>query len=267
MKKTKLIIALLFITFTGISAKYYIDNRSHQNRLALYKQLIPFSEASKATSFDDKADAIRTFINKKTDHKIDEEFRAMEGNEEKIVQTTLSYLKGEKQTPPHLECASRADMMEAMLMAEGYRVRSVSVYAWDKEAQILRAHRFLETQNPKTGNWQIQDPDLDLFWTINETGRRASMEDLIKLKSPKMATPCNSQGQCGWEIKSREGFDAARMHKYMALASIKDHQIGKRPLLVNTSRFDLNEQLPIKGKEQTYCEYIPKNCREDIRKF
>lgn len=268
MKKRVLFtIALLPIIAAGLAAAAYIDHRKDERRTALYARLLPHAHIETTENFDEKTDAIRAFINRKTDHKIDEQFRSIEGDEEKIVNRTLAYLDNEERTPPHLECASRADMMEGMLMALGLRVRSVSVYAWNEETKHLSSHRFLETQNPETGQWQIQDPDLDLFWIIGETGNRAGMEDLIKLPAPELATPCNSRGECGWDIKSREGFDAARMKKYMALASIKDHQIGKRPLLVNTSRFDLDRKMPIKDKLQTYCEYLEKNCRDEIRTF
>lgn len=229
-----------------------------------YNEILPYTKAPELQHFDARMDALRTFVTTHSIHKIDELFKSYWKDSQEIARRTLLYAKGESDEKPHLECSTRSGMMGAFIKGLGYRTRPVVVFGM-KDGSLL-SHTFLEAQNPDTGKWQVQDPDLDLFYIVKETNERASIEDLIRLDIDSIQ-PCNSSGACGWDIKSHEDFPATKMHRYMGIASINDYQMDDRPLLVNSKRFDLEHTFIYKDKEGTFCEHLKKNCRDEIIKF
>jgi hypothetical protein len=62
--------------------------------------------------------------------------------------------------------------MRAVLTALGYRTRDVAIF--DSHSN-LKSHSFLEVLNPKTGHWETQDANFDIYWRDKQTGERISL--------------------------------------------------------------------------------------------
>lgn len=262
-RNIKFLIALTLLAgMVGFAVDEGLDHWEKWQNQAAYNEILPYTKAPGLQHFDARMDALRGFINTHSIHKIDAEFKTYWKDSREIARRTLSYAKGETDQKPHLECSTRAGMMGAFLKGMGYRTRPIVVFGM-KDGSLL-SHTFLEAQNPDTKKWQVQDPDLDLYYMVG--GERASIEDLIKTDIEGI-TPCNSSGACGWEIVSPEDFPATKVQKYIGLASVNDYQEGVRPLLVNEKRFDLDQVFKYKDKDGTFCQHLKKNCRDEILKF
>ena len=177
----------------------------------------------------------------------------------------IAHAKGQSDKRAPLECSARSGALESIYQTLGYNTRSVSAY---KHKQNYPSHTFSEVQNPQTGEWHVQDVQRDQFWRMKESGKRASIHDLIK-HDKSAYIPCRSNQECiTWETLSRENETPAELEKYYDSASIIDRKNKRRPFLVNAQRFDLNAPVEIKGKGlMTYCEYRDKNCRDKIIVF
>lgn len=259
-----LILAALGLTALGFAIDEGLDYWKKRQNQAAYEAILPYTKVADAASFDAEMDALRSFVNTHSLHKIDALFKSYWRDSREIARRTLAYAKGETTEKPHLECSTRSGMMGSFTKALGYRTRSVSVYG--VQDGLLLSHTFLEIQNPETQQWQVQDPDLDLYYKVAATGARASIHDLIAQEIEDII-PCNSSGACGWDIVSPEDFPATKMHKYMGLASVNDYQVKDRPLLVNTRRFDLDKPVTYRKADAPYCQHLEKNCRDEIIKF
>ncbi|MCD8520491.1 MAG: hypothetical protein LRY76_06590 [Alphaproteobacteria bacterium] len=263
-RSSKLLLTATLAISAGFGAKEGYKHWKRYQTQKIYAEILTFTGVKNAQNFDEQMDVLRIFVNTNSAHKIDAEFKSYWRDPAEIGRRMLPIAKGESDKKLHLECSTRSGMMGSFTKIMGYRTRSVSVYG--VLDGLLLSHTFIEIQNPETEKWQVQDPDLDLYYTVNASGERASAEDLIRNEIEDI-TPCNSSGACGWDIVSPEDFPATKMHKYMGLASINDYQVKDRPLLVNTKRFDLSTPVTYRKTDAPYCRHLEKNCRDEIVKF
>lgn len=260
-RKMTVAATLALLIALGFGIKGGLDFWEKRQNQAAYEAILPYTKAPEIEDFNAQMDALRTFINTHSEHKIDALFKSYWRDSREIARRMLAYAKGETKDKLHMECSTRSEMMGAFVKALGYRTRPVVVYG--VQGGILLSHTFLEIKNPENEEWQVQDPDLDLYYIVKDSGKRASITDLIRLDFDALK-PCNSIGKCGWDIKSPEDFPATKMHKYMGLASINDYQAGKRPLVNNPARFDLEKLVTYRKTEAAYCEHLQKNCKGEI---
>lgn len=263
-RSSKLLLTAILAIAAGFGGKEGYKHWTRYQTQEAYAEILPYTGVSEEQDFDAQMDTLRTFINTHSMHEIDAEFKSYWRDSQEIARRMLPIAKGETDKKLHMECSTRSGMMGAFTKELGYRTRSVMVYGL--KDNILLSHTFLEVQNPETQKWQVQDPDLDLYYKIKRQQMRASIEDLVKADF-KNIIPCNSAGQCGWNIKSREGIPATKVQKYLGLASINDYQADHRPLINNTKRFDLNNPVHHHDTDLPYCAHLKKNCRDEIIKF
>ncbi len=200
------------------------------------------------------ADAVRQFVNANSIHKQDAEFYAHWGDNERIFRRLIAFRQG-KDAPPHLECSSRAGLVEIMLKQLGFSVRSVVVY---DPGEKFNSHTFLEFFNGKTGSWEAQDPDNNVYWIKRSTGKRIGIHEIVSSDLNEIV-PCLS-GICKWGVKSAEGLQISDKKSFLGLSSIRDKARGKRPLLVNRKRFPMN-------RLEAFCKKVSKDCRQKIIKY
>ena len=199
------------------------------------------------------ADAVRQFINANSVHKIDAEFYAHWGDNERIFRRLAAHYRGED-TPPHLECSSRAGLVAIMLRQLGFLARSIVVY---DPGENFPSHTFLEFFNGKTGRWEAQDPDYNVYWIKHSTGQRIGIHEIIASDLNKIV-PCIGD-TCKWNIESVEGLHIKKIKTYLGLSSIRDYANGNRPLLVNQKRIP-------KNRLEAFCKKVKKDCRQKIIK-
>ena len=94
---------------------------------------------------------------------------------------------------------------------------------------------------------------------------RISAEDIIAAPDLDMVVPCRDESRCGWDVETKPGKTIGRKRAYYGLAVAIDKQAGNRPLFVNRARFDFDTPVHTQdGKNQLYCDYRAKNCRDRI---
>jgi hypothetical protein len=224
-------------------------------------RIVALAGIERAMPIDEQVDRLRTFVTRNSVHRIDDEFYSYWHDLPQVIHRMMAFANGAG-PPPHLECSSRTELMEAVLAHLGHDTRGVAIF---EDAAGFPSHTFLEVFDRTNGRWHVQDPDYDLYWVLAATGQRASIFDLVALPFTDVM-PCNGSG-CGWGLESWEGNDAARLRTYLGLASVVDREKGERPLLVNTTRFDLAAPQVVDGAARTFCEFAGKNCRQDIHRF
>lgn len=218
--------------------------------------MIPLDENA---SFHEKIDAVRKFIQSNSIHKIDEEFYSYWGKMPLLMQLILFNASGSLDDKPHMECASRSAVMYHILQTMNIKARPVVGYNGD---DIADSHTFLEVYNPETGEWEIQDPDKNIFWTFKDSGTRAATKDLIGKPLEDTFLPCRSEQDCGYPETNKKS-----LTRFFALASIIDFKAGKNPLLANPARLDMDHPFLKKENPMAYCTLFPEGaCHNKIIK-
>jgi hypothetical protein len=251
------------IAALAVAALSFRDYRKeHAARAAIAEMIGAMSLPPEAAGFHARADAVRDFIWRNSAHLIDAEFRAHWGNTPVIVAKMLAYQAGRTAHAPPLECSSRTALMERALQALGYRTRSVDVY---KYGPAFFSHSFLEALNPETNAWEVYDPDYDIFWTDKAGTKRIGIQDIIAAPDLDQVRPCLSENMCGWDIAALDGRGVGAKRPYFGLAVVIDRRSRERPLFVNQARFPLPQPVTRPdGKQMTYCQYRPKDCKGKI---
>ena len=225
-------------------------------------QLLALAGVRSDMPFDEQVDRVRSFINTNSVHEVDDEFYSYWHDLPAVIGRMVGFASGAA-LPPHMECASRAELMQAVLEQLGFDTRTDVVYA---PSDGYPSHTFLGVLNPATGQWQVQDPEFNVFWMRAGTGERASVNDLIAGELGAVV-PCIAPGECGWAVETAEGKRVEKLRDYLGLAAIIDREKGLRPLLVNVGRFDIDHPHRAGGKEQPFCTYVAKACRQTITKW
>ena len=225
-------------------------------------QLLTLAGVRSDMPFDEQVDRVRSFINTNSVHEVDDEFYSYWHDLPVVIGRMAAFSLGTA-LPPHMECASRAELMQAVLEQLGFDTRTDVVYA---PADGYPSHTFLGVLNPATGQWQAQDPEFNVFWMQASTGRRASVHDLISGELGAVV-PCIAPGECGWAVETAEGKRVEKLRDYLGLAAIIDREKGLRPLLVHVGRFDIDHAHQAGGKQQPFCSYVAKACRQTITKW
>ncbi len=268
MKHKKIYITLIIILSLPLSiiaineCKDWIRNNQKQKN---YAKIIPLIGLSENDSFEHTADKVRQFLFEHTKYSEGKEFHDIWGNDPLIAQRIIERANApDKHSRVPLECSSRSNIFESIMITLGYNARSITAHQYSSD---YYSHTFSEIQNPETGQWHVQDVQYNTYWRlINENGKRASINDLIS-NEYHMYEPCIAPNKCGWNMRNRENNTPTAFVKYLDLASIKDYQRSRRPLIVNTNRFDLNKPQKVGEEMLTYCKYRAKNCRDDIIKY
>lgn len=254
-------IALVLAAGAGYGAKAVMEARFQAEVTEGAERVITMAGVVPGMPLDEQVDRLREFISRNSIHEIDDEFYSYWHDLPLVMDRMTAFADGQG-LPPHLECASRSEVLEAVLARLGYDTRAVVLY---EPAEDFPSHTFLEVLNPATQMWQIQDADYDVYWVKRDNGARASIYDLIAAPFEAVA-PCNSAA-CGWPILSWEEKDVEKLRTYLGLAVIVDRDKGFRPLLVNQTRFDLEQPQLVDDKALKYCDYVEKNCGQTIERF
>lgn len=264
MKKILIAMLLLFMGTTSAEAQMswwsvaFPPSREAQEPIrksaAQLAAMVPLDESA---SFHEKVDAVRQFIQLNSVHKIDDEFYSYWGKMPLLMQLILFNASGSINDKPHMECSTRAAVMYHILRAMNIRARPVVAYNGD---DITDSHAFLEVYNPEIDEWEIQDPDKNVFWKFKDNGTRAATEDLISKPLEKTFLPCRSEQDCGYPETSKES-----LTRFFALASIIDFDAGNNPLLANPARLDMDHPFLEKENPMAYCTLFEKGaCHSEI---
>ena len=216
-----------------------------------------------APDFHQQLDGVRIFINDHSKQKVDEAFRANQGNSAAFAAGVVGHAKNPSLEPIHMECSTRSNLMANVLQTMGYTTRIVAIF---NTRTNLSSHSFLEVMNPETERWETQDPTFDIYWRRKESKERISLVD--EAEGIEDIEPCG-RDSCGWDHVSREGIKAAKLRTYLDVISVTDKQRAIRYALY-TSRADLERIYTKARKRGTFCEVEAKRCKQgfyDLRRF
>jgi hypothetical protein len=136
---------------------------------------------------------------------------------------------------PGLCCSSRAQAMREIVVSLGIQSRLVHVYSSDYDE--VMSHTFLEILNEDTGEWEVHDPDYNIYYIDKRSGQRLPVSRLI-LVGLQGVVPCNSDSNCGY-TKTK----AMLLKDHYLGAAMYDFRMdGVAPVvIVNTDRFSLSK--------------------------
>ncbi len=218
--------------------------------------VIELSAISQGGSLHTVSDAVRIFVNDHSQHNIDAEFRADWPYPYIMAEKVAAHAKAERAELAHMECSTRAGLVQAVLRRLGHSTRRIDVY----DAHNLESHSFLDVWNADAQRWETQDPAYDLTWRDKRTGARISVaEAAIDLEAIE---PCG-RSACGWHVASREGFKASTLRNYFDFIVVRSPQAGLR-YTVFTARATPDKVYQYRDKIGRFCEVMKKNCRDGL---
>lgn len=221
------------------------------------QEIISMLDLEDTSTFHRRIDSIRIFVNDHSTHKIDQAFRANQGNSAAFAAGVAAHAKRLSTDRVHMECSTRSNLMASILNALGYETRIVAVFDSDSN---LRGHSFLEVRNPETKRWETQDPDYDIYWRRLSSNERASLA--AEAEKIDDVEPCGRES-CGWRHVSREGIPASKIKGYLDIISITSRG-GDLRYALYTSRADLTKVYTKRGKKGVFCEVESKRCKQGL---
>jgi len=227
------------------------------------QEIVAMLDLAAMPDFHQRLDTIRAFINDHSQHKIDAEFWANQGDMGVFGAGVIAHAKQPSAEPIHMECSTRSNLMGRILRDLGYQTRVVAIF--DSQTN-LRSHSFLDVMNPATQRWETQDADYDIYWQDTRSKERVSLADAAERVQD--IEPCGRQS-CGWDHASREGIKASKLKTYLDIISVTDKDRGIRYALY-TSRADLAWIYTKGEKRGGFCQVEAKRCSQgfhDLRTF
>ena len=192
-----------------------------------------FIESQCFHSEAERIDFIRDWVYRNSIHKIDAEHDEYASD----ISRVLSMLWRSHQTSkdyPHLSCGPRAYAMKAILDDLRIPNRIIMIFA-DNYFEI-NAHTFLEVFDRDTRNWELQDPDFDIYYIDVHNQKRLPGAALIwgDLNSVIPISP--SKG--GWE----QNHVAHLKRDYFGAMMFMNFLDGEQSvILINLDRFSADK--------------------------
>jgi hypothetical protein len=234
-----------------------LDQREEQRFDDMLEEVIGLMMLPEQLKPEERFDAVRQFIHRNSRHSNDAEFRKLLGKMDLMAEGMIAYATGHRTEPIHLLCGARSNLMASVLQKLGYETRIIALF--DTDDKELRSHTFLEVMNPKTGRWETQDPDFDLYWTDKRSGVRVSLaeaaEDLSNLE------PCHRSDVCGWELNDSEGKSASDLRDLLDIVCFTDEAKGER-FCRFTTRGEPHRIFTRNGDSGKFCELMPTRCAQ-----
>lgn len=256
--RRSLLIAVPILALTAVLAYGAMWWRQQQETTRLIADIAGRIPISADASHSERLAALRTFINRHSQHKMDDEFYAIWRDRRAMVRALHDTVFGARSDPVHAECAMRTMFVQMILDHWGYKHRTVWVYA---PSQDFNSHTFLDILNPDTGRWESHDPAYDVVWRDAATGAPVSIAEAGG--DLEAITPCDAAG-CGYHLHSRENFSIKdRAYGYFEIISVADRDNDQR-FTVFTPRADMSRTFKQKSRHGTYCEVLAKNCEDGL---
>ncbi len=203
------------------------------------------------SSKSDRIDFIRNWVYQNSVHKIDAEHKKYAFKTKKVLPmlwNTHQTSKGH----PHLSCGPRAAAMSAILDKLEIPNRMVMIFT-DENPQV-NTHTFLEVFNIKSNQWEIQDPDFNIYY-VDDTQKRISTLALI-FGNLETITPI-SMDKKGWKDNN-----VAHLKKYFE-ALMYYNKYTKSTIITNMTRFNAKKIFEKNGHLNFY-QFAYKHYRNPI---
>jgi hypothetical protein len=247
-----ILVAVLGIYFGGRAALDWRREKLMDDRV---DEIIALMRVPPQSDFHQTVDAVRFFINDHSQDKIDEEFRAMDGNGVAFADGVIAHARDPSRERVHMECSTRANLLGRVLRRMGYETRTIALFRTNGR---YASHSFLDVLNPKNKRWETQDADYDLYWVSIASGERVSLAEAAG--NLEDLRPCG-RSSCGWDHVSRDSNRAKSLIELLDILSVTSKERDVR-YSVYTPRANIEQILSIGGRTGTYCQVMPKRCRD-----
>jgi len=194
-------------------------------------------------------DQVRIFVHSNTVH-IDAGNKYAAFNTPYALSRMLQTYKS-NQKPLHLTCGSRAFAMKAILDYMGIDSRSVNIYT--DEEKRLRAHSFLEVENPDTKRWEIQDPEFNVYYVDSKTKERLSSIHMLFYEKERVI-PVSKDGLAGWDVNNVQKI----YKKFKAVVYDTKNLDNKSIVIIRRERFDISRRFP-ENNNENFIEFANHN--------
>ena len=219
------------------------------------KLIRAYLDAQNFLSETARLDFIRQWVNQNSIHLIDKQHNKYAFNTP-LVLAMLWKTHQTNQNPAHLSCGPRTLAMQAILNELGIQNRMVYIFT-DNYPQV-RSHTFLEVFNRETRQWEVQDPDFNLYYVNLQTQRRVATADLL-WGDLETLVPASQAGM-GWAVNEvvhlKQDYFEAMM--YMDAAKVK-----KSIILINADKFQPTQVFE-KNSNLTFYKFANKHYKQPI---
>jgi hypothetical protein len=243
-----LVLAIAVVAAVGVRALYKQHATSRYETVA--RAIVAEISLPADIEFHAKIDRVRTFIGEHSSSKMDEIFYSMWNDPERLAEALLSHARGETTELARMECSRRTSLMAMLLRQIGIETRRLDIY----DAETLTSHTFLDVFNPESQVWETQDPLYDLYWRDKATGARVTV--VIRSDDLDSIEPCDAR-RCGWESGR---IKASKITKFLDFIVVRE--LAGRRFTLYTLTADADRRYEYRRKSGTFCEVLPKNCRD-----
>lgn len=177
--------------------------------------------------FHTDTDLVRRFIHDNSKHENIDEIYSNDGEE--IIWAMLMHAE-HGYPKKEFRCGNRSRAFELILRELGFHTREVNISTDSPYSAQDAGHVLTEILNPDSGLWELNDSDMDLYFTDGTT-RLNSMDLLTQDRSLIQAcTPA----ECGHDIISPEGWEVSHEFGFFEFVHYQD----THDAYINTDRYD-----------------------------
>lgn len=226
------LLMIIFLSLTACEDKPTDGNSSieAQNLFSFYA----LSETEGKT-FHETVDHVRKFVHDNSRHPHDPSPYPT-AEVEAYANAVNLFIQGEGDKPI-LYCGHRARLLISVLERAGIKGRLVQLIT--EYAGSIEGHVFAEVYNPSTNQWEISDPDFNLFYS--DGSKRLSLKDILTQPLNTFA-PCRAS-VCDWNLPAdQDWFDVSFMtsRNYFVSGRIQSTLSQRAHVYSNADRFDVH---------------------------
>ena len=260
--KKKIFLTGFIILTVGLSYgsyEYYkFRQESHEKKLA-GSYLADAAELClkefPAKNSHEKIRNLRHCVHINSEFKTEKELKSLWSNEDVVAGWLLGYMQKNKPKPPPMECSVRSAVLGGMLESQGFESRDIVVA---RNEDDFNDHVVRGVLNPDTRRWEVHDPSYDVEFVSKKNKEVLGIKRMLRAGVDEFI-PCNYEGKCGWDLKTREGLNLEYNKGYWNIAWIR-----KIRTLLTTDNLDVNDKRSVYGENLSYCEFRAKWCKHNI---
>ena len=146
---------------------------------------------------DQLIDSVRNYVHNNSIHREQTPYHINRAFvTDSVIKDLYLYHHGESDVIPELSCSPYAWVMRRLLLAVDIPSR-VLIY-FHVKGKVLMSHTVLEVYNESSNRWQLQDPDLGVYFMDTIRDQRVSFNAMKGLDS-NAYVPCDND-TCTWDL-------------------------------------------------------------------
>lgn len=205
-----------------------------------------------ASTRTDEIKSLRHCINIYSDWRYPPGTNLPEG--EKQGQWLMAYAKGERDTPPPMECYYRSTALKRMLKTRGINSSLITLI---RGKDNYPTHVILNVKNSENpARHEIHDPTYDVSFHGPEKTHPLPLKDML-IGNLDDIHPCNFEGECGWDLARADDLTLAQNKSYWEAAYHHD----AKTLHYAPDRISLEQTYLLHGNHYNFCEAFTGWCK------